>query len=54
MPKDIVQKEVENIKKWGVKVKTNFIIGNTKTVQDLLDEFDAVFIGTGAGLPYFA
>lgn len=56
LPKDeVVQKEIENIKKLGVKFKTNEIIGKTKLIDRLLDEegFDAVFIGSGAGLPKF-
>ena len=52
---EVVQKEIENIKKLGVKFKTNEIIGKTKLIDKLLDEegFDAVFIGSGAGLPKF-
>ena len=56
LPKDeVVQKEIENIKKLEVKFKTNEIIGKTKLIDKLLDEegFDAVFIGSGAGLPKF-
>lgn len=54
LPKAIVKREVEYIKKLGVKVVVNFVVGRTRTVEDLLhDGFDAVFLGTGAGLPYF-
>ncbi len=54
LPKEIVEKEIDYVKNLGVKIKTSFIIGRTKTVDDLLDtEFDAVFIGSGAGLPMF-
>lgn len=56
LPKQgVVQPEIENIKKLGVKIETNTIIGKTITVDELLDEegFDAVFIGSGAGLPRF-
>jgi glutamate synthase (NADPH/NADH) small chain len=54
LPKDIVRKEVEYIEGLGAKVVTNFVVGKTRTVQELLDDgFHAVFIGTGAGLPYF-
>lgn len=54
LPKAIVKSEVEYIKKLGVKVVTNFVVGKTRTVEELLqDGFDAVFLGTGAGLPYF-
>ena len=55
LPKDIVQKEVEKLKLLGVKIETNVIIGKTILVDELFDEFgyDAVYIGTGAGLPTF-
>lgn len=56
LPKDeVVQKEIDNIKKLGVTFKTNEIIGKTKLIDKLLDEegFEAVFIGSGAGLPKF-
>lgn len=54
LPKEIVRREVEYIEKLGVKVVTNFVVGKTRTVEELLkDGFDAVFVGTGAGLPYF-
>ncbi|MDR3226490.1 MAG: NADPH-dependent glutamate synthase [Prevotellaceae bacterium] len=53
--KTVVAHEIENLKKLGVKIETNIIIGRTLTIDQLLDEenFDAVFIGTGAGLPKF-
>ncbi|MHC1566429.1 MAG: NADPH-dependent glutamate synthase [Candidatus Syntropharchaeia archaeon] len=51
LPKKIVRAEVEYIKKLGVKIETDVVIGKTLTVDELLREFDAVFIGTGAGLP---
>lgn len=53
LPKAIVQREVEYVEKLGVKLVTSFVVGNTQTVDELLQEFDAVFIGTGAGLPWF-
>jgi glutamate synthase (NADPH/NADH) small chain len=54
MPKKIVQAEVDYIKKLGVKVKTNYMIGKIYTIDELLKSgFDAVFVGTGAGLPRF-
>jgi glutamate synthase (NADPH/NADH) small chain len=55
LPKRIVQDEISNLKKLGVEIRCNFIIGKTATVQELFDEYDydAVFLGTGAGLPYF-
>jgi glutamate synthase (NADPH/NADH) small chain len=55
LPKAIVQAEVEALIKMGVKIETNFLVGRTRTVRELLDAdgFDAVFIGVGAGLPKF-
>jgi glutamate synthase (NADPH/NADH) small chain len=54
LPKSIVHAEVEYIKKLGVKIRTNFLIGRTYTIPELLNRgFHAVFIGTGAGLPQF-
>jgi glutamate synthase (NADPH/NADH) small chain len=55
LPKSIVQAEVENLGKMGVKLETNFLVGRTRTVKELLDgdKFDAAFIGVGAGLPKF-
>jgi len=53
LPKDIVQKEIDYIRKLGVEIKTNAVVGKITSVDELLAEFDAVFIGTGAGLPYF-
>ena len=54
LPKAIVQKEVDGLKRMGVEVVTNVIIGKTLTVDELFDMgFDAVFIGSGAGLPNF-
>ncbi|WP_372796660.1 FAD-dependent oxidoreductase, partial [Pontiella sp.] len=51
----IVQKEIDNLLAMGCKLETNFVIGRTRKVTDLLekDGFDALFIGTGAGLPRF-
>lgn len=55
LPKRIVEKEIEALKTMGVEIRTNFLVGRTRKLQDLLarDGFDAVFIGTGAGLPKF-
>ncbi|WP_446897738.1 NADPH-dependent glutamate synthase [Clostridium sp. LBM24168] len=56
LPKDtVVQHEVENVKKLGVEIDTDVIVGRTVTIDQLLDDegFDAVFIGSGAGLPRF-
>ena len=54
LPKAIVAKEVETLKKLGVDIQTNVIIGKTLTVDELFESgYEAVFIGTGAGLPNF-
>ena len=55
LPKSIVQKEVDNLKALGVKVETNMVIGRVITIEELKSEygFEAVFIGSGAGLPKF-
>lgn len=55
LPKDIVRYEIENLQKMGVEIRCNFVVGKTATVEDLVEElrYDAVFLGTGAGLPYF-
>ena len=54
LPKDIVRREVDYVKRLGVKIETSFIIGRTMTIEELFDKgFDAVFIGSGAGLPMF-
>ncbi len=56
LPKDeVVKAEIDNIKKLGVKIETDVVIGRTVTIDELMEEekFDAVFIGSGAGLPKF-
>ncbi len=56
LPKDtVVKHEIENVKSLGVEIDTNVVIGKSVTIDQLLDEegFDAVFIGSGAGLPRF-
>ena len=55
LPKDIVQKEIDNLKKMGVDIETNVIVGKTILLDELIEDygFDAVFLGTGAGLPSF-
>ncbi len=54
LPKAIVQREVDYVQKLGVKIKPNTIVGQTSTVDELFAQgFDAIFVGTGAGLPYF-
>ena len=55
LPKEIVAKEIDNLKALGVKIVTDAIIGKSMTVDELFDDFgyEAVFIGSGAGLPQF-
>jgi glutamate synthase (NADPH/NADH) small chain len=54
LPKSIVQAEAEYVKKLGVEIRLNYLVGRTFTIPELLKTgFDAVFIGTGAGLPQF-
>lgn len=56
LPKEkVVKAEIENVKSLGVKIETNVVIGKSTTIDELMDEegFDAVFIGSGAGLPKF-
>ena len=54
LPKSIVQNEIENLKALGVKVETNVVVGRTIEVDELFEQgFEAIFIGSGAGLPRF-
>ncbi len=53
LPKAIVKKEVENLKKMGVKVELNTVVGKTIYLSELREEYDAVYICNGAGLPMF-
>ncbi len=54
LPKSIVQKEIDNLKALGVTVNTNVVIGRSLTIDELFaDGYEAVFIGSGAGLPMF-
>lgn len=53
LPKEIVNAEVEYIKKLGVEIKYDVVVGKTISTEELLKEYDSVFIGTGAGLPRF-
>lgn len=54
LPKDIVQKEIDNLKALGVKIELNVVAGKAILIEELLEEgYEAVFIGTGAGLPRF-
>lgn len=53
LPKELVKKEISNIKALGVKINTNVVIGKSLFIDELLEEYDSVFIGSGAGLPMF-
>ncbi len=53
LPKKIVEREVEYIKRLGVKIETNVVVGKTIPVDEILKEYDAIFIGVGAGAPKF-
>jgi glutamate synthase (NADPH) small chain len=55
LPKAIVQREIVTLRKMGVQIVTNFVVGRTRTIEQLMKEdgFDAVYIGVGAGLPSF-
>ena len=55
LPKDIVRREIDSLKALGVKIETNAVVGKAVSVDELLDDFgyEAVFIGSGAGLPRF-
>jgi len=54
LPKSIVAREIDDLKKLGVKFETNVVIGKTLTIEDLFSQgFKAIFLGTGAGLPKF-
>jgi glutamate synthase (NADPH/NADH) small chain len=55
LPKAIVQAEIDTLESMGVTIQKDFVVGRTRKLQDLLDKdgFDAIFVGTGAGLPRF-
>ncbi len=54
LPKDLVAKEIETVEKLGVDIKTNVIVGRSVTIDELMEDgYEAVFIGSGAGLPRF-
>jgi glutamate synthase (NADPH/NADH) small chain len=54
LPKAVVQREIDNVKKLGVEIKTSMVIGKILSLDELFEQgYDAVFIGTGAGLPVF-
>lgn len=53
LPKTIVDREVNYLKNLGVEIVTDYVVGKTRTIDSLLEEYDAVFVGSGAGLPWF-
>lgn len=54
LPKKIVQHEIDKLKDMGVHIITNFVVGRSETIEELMDEgYEAIFIGSGAGLPNF-
>ncbi len=53
LPKAVVQKEISDLEKMGVEIRTNQVVGRITSVDEILAEYDAAFIATGAGLPYF-
>ena len=53
LPKQVLDTEIDKLKELGVKIITNVVIGKTITLEELYDNFDAIFLGTGAGLPRF-
>ena len=53
LPKDIVKAEIDDVLALGVELKTDYVIGRIKTLDEIANEYDAVFLGTGAGLPNF-
>lgn len=53
LPKAIVDREVKNLERIGVKMVTDFVVGRTRSIDSLLKDYDAIFVGTGAGLPWF-
>jgi glutamate synthase (NADPH/NADH) small chain len=53
LPKSIVNREVDYVRSMGAKIVMDYIVGTTRTVDALLEEYDALFVGAGAGLPWF-
>jgi glutamate synthase (NADPH) small chain len=53
LPKSVVAREVDYVRRLGVEVVTDYVVGKTRSVDELLEKFDAIFVGTGAGLPWF-
>lgn len=53
LPKSLVKKEIDGVKSLGVKIETDVVVGKSVFVEELLEEYDAVFIASGAGVPMF-
>jgi len=53
LPKAVVNREVDYVRSLGVKLYTDYVVGKTKTIDRLLEDFDAIFVAAGAGLPWF-
>ncbi len=53
LPKAIVEREVRYLEMLGVRIVTDFVVGKTRSINSLLEEYDALFVGSGAGLPWF-
>jgi glutamate synthase (NADPH) small chain len=53
LPKAIVRREVDYVRSLGVQIQKDFVVGSSATIDELLDDYDAIFLGTGAGLPWF-
>jgi glutamate synthase (NADPH/NADH) small chain len=53
LPKKIVDGEINYLRRLGVEMRVDFVVGKLRTIDSLLEEYDAVFVGTGAGLPWF-
>lgn len=53
LPKKIVEHEIEYLQKLGVQMVVDYVVGKTRTIDSFLQEYDAVFVGSGAGLPWF-
>jgi glutamate synthase (NADPH) small chain len=53
LPKQIVEREVNYLRKLGVEMHTDYVVGKTRSMDSLLEEYNAVFVATGAGLPWF-
>lgn len=53
LPKSIVEREVDYLRRLGVEMHTDYVVGKTRSMDSILEEFDAVFVATGAGLPWF-